>query len=275
MMRLGDIYMKQIKRNEIEFISIDSLQLVKGHRVINKFPIHLHRRYCIGTIEQGEALFKSNKREFLLHAGDIFLINAGEPHALQSIDDIGFNHFVLCLDRYFNFNYHQEQIHNIRFKTAIISDEQLGVKLRSYCEQIIHSEAGLDRACILMNLLQEIACFCEIEDSQEQHNSRIRQVCEYIQQNCTQVFGLSDLANEARLSKYHFARLFKAEIGLTPYEYLIQLKIKYAKELMLKGYSPLEVALELGFADQSHFINLFKKHTGVTPVNYLKKSTMI
>lgn len=267
-----------MKGNEIEFFTInnpDNLQLVKGRSVIKKFPLHLHRRFCIGTIEKGDALFKGNEKQFLLHEGDVFFINAGEPHTLESIDDKGFNHLVLCLERDLNFHYNEEIAKSIKFKSTIVFDAELGIRLSSYCEQILQSECGLDRECVLMNLLQDISCFCDIEDRQEQHSSCIHQVCEYINQNCTKVFALSDLANVACLSKYHFSRLFKTEIGLTPYEYLIQLKIKYSKELILKGNSPIEVALELGFADQSHFINLFKKHTGVTPVNFLKKNIMI
>ncbi len=270
--------MKQIKGNEIEFFTInnlDNLQLVKGRSVIKKFPLHLHRLFCIGTIEKGNALFKDDKKEILLHEGDVFLINAGEPHTLQSIDDNGFDHFVLCLERDLNFYYNEERAKSTRFKTTIVSDVELGIKISSYCEQILHNESVLDRECILMNLLQDISCFCDIEDREEQNCNCIHQVCNYINQNCTELFTLSDLADIAHLSKYHFSRLFKTEIGLTPYEYLIQLKIKCSKELILKGNSPIEVALELGFADQSHFINLFKKYTGVTPMKFLKRNIMI
>lgn len=271
--------MKQMNKNEIEFFTMncpENLQMVKGRSVIMNFPLHFHRRVCVGTIEKGHALFKGNKKEFFLHAGDVFLVNAGEPHTLQSIDDNGFNHFVLCMERDLNFYYNEECSKNFRFKTSVVSDVELGNRLSSYCEQILHSECVLDRECILMNLLQDISCYCvDIENKQEYHSACIHQVCEYISQKYTEVFTLSDLANIAHLSKYHFSRLFKTEIGLTPYEYLIQIKIKHSKELILKGYSPVEVALELGFADQSHFTNLFKKHTGVTPMIFLKKNTII
>lgn len=81
--------------------------------------------------------------------------------------------------------------------------------------------------------------------------------------------GLVDLANLVHLSAYHFGRLFKQTIGLSPYQYILQLRIEYAKKLILEKAGPLgEIAYQLNFSDQAHFSNAFRKATGLSPRQY-------
>jgi AraC family transcriptional regulator len=78
--------------------------------------------------------------------------------------------------------------------------------------------------------------------------------------------GLSDLAGEANLSPFHFARLFKQTFGYSPCQYLHQLKLEAARKLIRAGRSSLtEIAYELGFSDQAHFCKAFRRATGMPP----------
>lgn len=72
------------------------------------------------------------------------------------------------------------------------------------------------------------------------------------------------------ISKYHLLRSFTKQKGISPYSYLETIRISEAKQLLENGYSPLEVALQTGFTDQSHFSNFFKKFIGLTPKQYMK-----
>jgi AraC family transcriptional regulator len=84
-----------------------------------------------------------------------------------------------------------------------------------------------------------------------------------------QDIGLVDMANLVHLSAYHFGRLFKQTIGLSPYQYILQLRIEYAKKLILEKAGPLgEIAYQLNFSDQAHFSNAFRKATGLSPRQY-------
>ena len=84
--------------------------------------------------------------------------------------------------------------------------------------------------------------------------------------------GLVDLANLVHLSPYHFGRLFKQTVGVSPYQYLLQLRIEFAKTLIVGRTGPLsEIAYQLNFSDQAHFSNAFRKATGVSPRQYLRQ----
>jgi AraC-like DNA-binding protein len=78
--------------------------------------------------------------------------------------------------------------------------------------------------------------------------------------------SLSDLAEAAGLSRFHFARAFRAATGETPHAHLRRLRCERAKALMAQGDMTLaEIALACGFAHQAHFTTAFRRVTGATP----------
>jgi AraC-like DNA-binding protein len=81
--------------------------------------------------------------------------------------------------------------------------------------------------------------------------------------------SLSDLAAAAGLSRFHFARSFRAATGETPHAHLRRLRCERAKMLMEKGGMTLaEIALACGFAHQAHFTTVFRRVTGRTPARW-------
>ena len=83
-------------------------------------------------------------------------------------------------------------------------------------------------------------------------------------------FRLEDLAKEIYVSKFNLVRKFKEEIGLTPHSFLVQNRIRKAKELLDQNMKITEAAAEVGFFDQSHFVKAFKSVVGITPSEYVR-----
>ena len=83
--------------------------------------------------------------------------------------------------------------------------------------------------------------------------------------------SLGDLAAAAGLSRFHFSRLFRQHIGVTPALYVERSRIERAKGMMRFGSLSLaDIATAVGFADQSHFTKRFRHHEGCTPSKYLR-----
>ena len=98
---------------------------------------------------------------------------------------------------------------------------------------------------------------------------RLRRVLSYIAENHEHELTLEDLANEAAMSTFHFAREFKRATGTTPHQHLIKFRVERAKALLAESQLPLaEVGLRTGFSHQSHFTRLFRRLTGTTPQSY-------
>lgn len=101
--------------------------------------------------------------------------------------------------------------------------------------------------------------------------SYIRLAIEYIQMFYSANLTIEDICDEIHVSPFHFIRTFKQKTGLSPYQYLINVRIQRSKELLYNGgYSVSEVAELCGFISLSHFSNTFKTITGQSPSSYKK-----
>lgn len=98
---------------------------------------------------------------------------------------------------------------------------------------------------------------------------RLRRAIEYIHANYHQEIVLSEIADAAFLSEYHFAHLFKKITGLTPNNYLIAVRLEQAKKLLAETDESISnVSLAVGYTSQSHFTKVFRNFTGLTPAKY-------
>jgi AraC family transcriptional regulator len=94
-------------------------------------------------------------------------------------------------------------------------------------------------------------------------------VKEYINNHLHQDLKLHEIAAIAQLSPYHFLRLFKQSMGVTPHQYILQCRIEKAKFLLQQSQlSITEIANQVGFCDQSHLTRCFKQSLGVTPKQF-------
>ena len=92
---------------------------------------------------------------------------------------------------------------------------------------------------------------------------------DYIHSHYTENIDLEALAATACLSKYHFLRLFKLAFGLSPYQYLQQVRIEQAKSLLRFSEAPIyEIAVGLGFENASSFSRLFYQRVNTYPTQF-------
>jgi len=98
---------------------------------------------------------------------------------------------------------------------------------------------------------------------------KLRRVADFIHARIDQPIHLEQLAAAVALSPFHFHREFKRSTGMTPHQYIVHVRMERAKSLLSGSDMPLaEVAVHVGFADQSHFTATFRKTTSMTPRSY-------
>lgn len=97
----------------------------------------------------------------------------------------------------------------------------------------------------------------------------IRAGMEYMQQHYCEKCTLKEIAAYAGRSPIYFHDVFSETMGITPYEYIAQLRVEAAKKaLLLTDEDPSDIADRIGFCSQSYFNFVFKKAVGTTPLNY-------
>jgi len=98
---------------------------------------------------------------------------------------------------------------------------------------------------------------------------RFARVRDYIEHNLGEAISLEDLARVAGISRFHFARQFRAGTGESPMGYLVRTRVERAKALLCDSQTRVaDISAELGFADQSHFTRTFRRLVGVPPSAY-------
>ncbi|KGO93570.1 AraC family transcriptional regulator [Flavobacterium subsaxonicum WB 4.1-42 = DSM 21790] len=99
--------------------------------------------------------------------------------------------------------------------------------------------------------------------------SVIYHITNFIKSNLSTPINLKALSDKASMSTSSFYRYFKRELGVSPIEFILNEKIKHAKQLLKNpGIQINEVCFMSGFEDCNYFIRLFKKHEGITPKQY-------
>lgn len=131
---------------------------------------------------------------------------------------------------------------------------------RAFCDKV-------ESRGIVFQLLSRF--FKQGQSKIEMEDNRIAKTVLYIRKHLNEAIELEKLAEISCLSKDHFIRLFKKELGTTPLQYINQKKIEKAQLLLItEELAVKEIAFQLAFENYSYFNRLFKKITGVTPQEY-------
>lgn len=133
-------------------------------------------------------------------------------------------------------------------------------KQRAFCDKV--ESRGI--------VYQLLAHFMKrAQEKIKSRDERIEKALSYIHSHIYEDINLDELAEKTYLSKDHFIRLFKQEVGTTPLQYINRKKIEKAQLILVTDSMSIKnIAFTLGFDDHPYFNRLFKKITGTTPQEY-------
>ncbi len=101
---------------------------------------------------------------------------------------------------------------------------------------------------------------------------KLRQITGWMAEHVAEDLNLDRLAAQVGLSKFHFHRLFKRAMGVSPAHYHINLRMNVARRLLRETKkSVVDVALDIGYTNPSHFAKLFRRETGLSPSDYRRQ----
>ena len=129
----------------------------------------------------------------------------------------------------------------------------------------LQAEQDLDELCMTVQEALESyrsAMFFETDKG----NPYIRKALRYMSDHYSQHLELSQVAEEAGLSPSYFSTLFRQVVGVSFREHLNRIRVEESKRLLLSTeYSLADIAVAMGFPDQSYYCKVFKKLVGLTP----------
>ena len=103
--------------------------------------------------------------------------------------------------------------------------------------------------------------------------ARLRRVTAYIDENLPRPLSLVELSQQAHMSRFHFARLFKQSTGLSPHRFVMRRRVDRACVLLADRNLPIKaIAQAVGFRTCSHFSTMFRRITGRRPSAYRRSA---
>ncbi len=258
----------------------DGMYLEYHHAPPHETPEHYPLQHVIAIQTEGTVRARRLNGQFRrehTRAGDVCIVPAHTRHWIYSSGEQGL--ILLSLDPAFLAQVAYDTINcdRIELTPQFAHPEPLLYQLGLSLKTVVQADAVESRfyaqslgVALTAHLLQYYTTQKYLLPSGNSVPAlQLQQAIDYIHAHLTEGLSLEAIAAVAGMSQYHFTRVFKQAIGITPWQYVVQQRIEAAKRLLAKHeLSITQVSQQLGFSTQAQFSSFFRKHTGMTSTEY-------
>lgn len=253
-------------------------ELLHGQFHDFSYDVHTHETACFALITEGAIRIRMRGTEFVARQGDLYAIDADEPHAGWPVDERGWRQRTIYVDTTYLRSLLDDQGAS-RFSTLngpIIRDPILASMFQGVhrCSEVKRTSLERDEQYVSFTArLFERYIRAPVAPTEHEHGREpraIRLALEFLDHHLDQNIHLEDIARAAGLPPFRLFRSFERHIGMTPHAYQRQARIRSSIGLIRLGHPLSEVAATAGFSDQAHLTRCFRKTMGVTPGAYRK-----
>lgn len=252
---------------------LPAVELLTGRIHDHAYRPHAHEEYAIGVVEAGVQRYREPGGTYPAPAGTLYTLNPGDVHAGEAATEAGYHYRLAYVPENLLHSYLEIEPgafpSHPHFRQRLTQDPALAREFHrvlasltdpATCRVKAESELVLTLRALFHRHGELVPK--ELPDAGAH---AIRRVKEYIKQRAAEPIPLTEMAEQAGLSRYHFIRVFKKHTGLAPHAYLTQVRVFQAKAAIESGLPLADAALASGFADQSHMTRSFKAIFGITP----------
>ncbi len=231
-----------------------------------------HDSFLMIYTVKGQGFLQTGKTELQLNQNDAVIIDCHSPHKYCSVSDeweFLWVHFDgVCANTMFNLIYPDNAVCAVHISNSYEFERRIKELIKTANKNNVtgHTDISL-RLHSLINTVCSSALE-RISDLKLSDND-IALALDFIENNYSKQITIDDIIEDIPISKYHFIRLFRRIMGITPYQYLTNYRINMSKTLLHSTNKTVsQIAEKCGFLDTSNFITHFKKHTGQKPLQY-------
>lgn len=234
--------------------------------------------HALFVVEKGRGRLMLGKDEYRLHQGAVYICPPGGTYGAEADDPGELKIFLFKFDVFRATDQGCERVQSMEredsfpLKGAITPDDQLV----SLCEEVFrhwHSGDGLERfrsQLIFQELLYRAMKSRSLRSGESQ--TALEAAKNYMERYFNENLTIEQLARIAKISPKYFVDLFKKTYGISAIDYLTELRLNKAKELMAQPNARLrDIAHQVGYHDEFYFSRKFKKKVGIAPTVYMKR----
>lgn len=263
-------------KKEVSTVCFDEELRIEAYRfegIKQDFPNHFHDHYLIGLIEDGDRWMSCRNEEYLVRKGNMVLLNPELNHSCARAGERGMDFRGLNISKQVMRELTKEIIGREGlpgFSEQVIYDEELNDYFRNLHRMVMEGSKEFEKEELLLFLVEALLRKYgqSMEEILPEYREEIERACDFMKAHYGERISLEAICQCAGLSKATLLRAFTKSMGITPYRYLETVRINEAKKLLEQGKSPVDVALQTGFSDQSHFTNYFRMFIGISPGAY-------
>ena len=241
-------------------------------------PPGAHDAVEIAVVEHGNVSYAIGGRETFVAPGQLMVVPRGALHATSFLGEV--RAFALWLGADFVAEVADAmgpEVGRLALAPGVIGAKTTRARalLGLLAEEVGGAEAGHARAAeaLAESVVIEVLRRAPRSARRGARDPRVVRAIEQMNESYAEPLGIDVLAKTARMSRFHFSRLFRDETGEAPYQYLLRVRVAKAAELLRGGHcSVTEAAISAGFGDLSRFASTFKKHTGRRPSELLGRA---
>jgi AraC-like DNA-binding protein len=232
---------------------------------------HSHPTWTIAVVERGAARFECDDTPQRAQEGELFVLEPEAVHTGMAAVPEGWTYKVLYVEPELLSEWDEADGHAPRAaEWVVFTDPELR-------ERLLRAHAALANGG---GLAAEVTVTAAIDalrphlrpgprrERSGREHAAVRRARAVLQERWADRVALADLSAAAGLSRFELVRRFRAETGLPPHAYQLDLRVTRAREMLRRGEAPASVAAACGFADQAHLTRTFKRLVGVTPARF-------
>lgn len=241
------------------------------------FTDHIHDGYVLWINSGGGECYRLRGSAEILQPGSVSVIEPGVVHSNHPCEGSVRHLRSLYLDQEFFRTLENMFIGTVKSGYCLQTrefEDRLSWNLLLHLHEAIVTKQDrmvIDHCVVLLfsRLLSESPTLDQDVESVAHPSKRLQVIIDYMHERCQEQIALEELAVIGGCTIYHIIRLFKKHIGMSPYAYLVQLRLEKCRQLLENGSCIADAAYQVGFSDQSHLTRKFKLRYGITPGRYI------
>ncbi len=221
-------------------------------------------------VANGTFTFVDDGKHLTVEKGDAVVLDCYKPHEYYTSDYL--ESYWVHISGANCYEIYKEIVESngkiLKHKDGCRAKERLCRIIKGLEQSNNEADLSLEVYKLLLELVNPLSM---TRKDETEYAKNIECIKEYVLDHLNEKITVKNLAEIAHMSSTHFSRVFKAQTGFSPYDYVVMLRINKAKNQLLKtNMSVAEIAYNVGFNSEANFIYSFTNNEGISPGKFRK-----